>query len=210
MSAPIHALKDHSMIQHRGPEYERIQQVCRCLEEARTKGELATLLVREISQYSLFDLQVIMGRIRHEIHRLPSTYRKSAGPFLLSQIVDSHHSLLTMYTRGDFQAMTRPIPTRDVYLSFVAMIPEGCYAGDIRDVYLPQFHSPMHRLFYYLLSAFDMFVLEQPGHPVGTPFPGGMRVEERDGIFICPVRDKEKEVFFSICNFCPAHQREGV
>lgn len=198
------------MIQSRGPEYTRIQQVCRILEEARTKGELATLLAREISQYSLFDLQVIMGRIRHEIHRLPSTYRKSAGPFLLSQIVDAHHSLLTMCTRGDFQAMTRPIPTKDVYFSFLAMIPEGCYAGDIHDVYLPQFHSPMHRLFYYLLSAFVMFVLEQPGHPVGTPFPGGMRVEERDGIFICPVRDKEKEVFFSICNFCPAKQMEGV
>jgi len=24
------------------------------------------------------------------------------------------------------------------------------------------------------------------------------------------VRDKEKEVFFSICNFCPAKQMEGV
>ena len=198
------------MIQSHGPEYERILEICRDLEKATTKGELGMLLAREISRYSLFDLQVIMGRIRYEIHRLPPAYRKAAGPYLLSQIVDTHHSLLTMCTRGDFQAMARPIQARDLYLSFIAMIPRGCYAGDIRDVYLPQFHSPMHRLFYYLLAMFAMYVLEQPGHPVGTPFPGGMKIEEREGAFICPVRDKEKEVFFSICNFCPAKQMEGV
>jgi len=53
-----------------------------------------------------------------------------------------------------------------------------------------------------------MFVLERPGHPVGTPFPGGQKIEEKNGKFICPVRDKHRDVFFSLCNFCPATQSE--
>jgi uncharacterized protein (UPF0305 family) len=40
------------------------------------------------------------------------------------------------------------------------------------------------------------------------PFPGPFFVEEKNGIYFCPIRDKEKDVFYSICNFCPARQSE--
>jgi uncharacterized protein (UPF0305 family) len=53
-----------------------------------------------------------------------------------------------------------------------------------------------------------MFVLDEPGHPVGMPFPGGFSVEQRGKDYYCLIRDKEKEVFYSICNFCPALQTE--
>jgi uncharacterized protein (UPF0305 family) len=33
-------------------------------------------------------------------------------------------------------------------------------------------------------------------------------VEERDGEYYCPVREKEDEVETSICPFCPAKQSE--
>lgn len=196
------------MIPVRGPEWERIQEICRRMSGAVTRGELGTLLAREVSSYSLFDLQVIMGRVRYEIHRLPPAYRRLAGPFLLSQIVDAHHSLLTMCTGGAFQGMVQPIRDRDAFLSYFEMVPEGCYAFDIKAEYLPQFHSPMHRLFYYLLAGFVMFVLESPGHPIKTPFPGGQKVEEKNGVFLCPVRDRHRDVFFSLCNFCPAIQSD--
>jgi uncharacterized protein (UPF0305 family) len=53
-----------------------------------------------------------------------------------------------------------------------------------------------------------MFVLEEPGHPVGMPFPGGYTIEKRGGEYYCLIRDREKEVLHSICNFCPAKQSE--
>lgn len=67
-----------------------------------------------------------------------------------------------------------------------------------------------HRLFYYLVSAFTMFLLDHPGHPMGMPFPGGFKVEEHNVTFFCLIRDHEKEVTCSICNFCPAHQTAGM
>jgi uncharacterized protein (UPF0305 family) len=53
-----------------------------------------------------------------------------------------------------------------------------------------------------------MFVLDQPGHPIGTPFPGGFTVRQQGDEFYCPIREKEKDIWYSICNFCPAKQDE--
>ncbi|MDD5419941.1 MAG: DUF2115 family protein, partial [Methanomicrobiaceae archaeon] len=59
-------------------------------------------------------------------------------------------------------------------------------------------------LLYYLLAGFAIFVLGRPAHAAGTPFPGGLQVEERDGVFFCPIRDREDDVETAICPFCPA------
>ncbi|RQD84155.1 MAG: DUF2115 domain-containing protein [Methanocalculus sp. MSAO_Arc2] len=66
--------------------------------------------------------------------------------------------------------------------------------------------TPMGRLLYYLLSCFVIFVLGEPGHPIGTPFPGGFKVELKRGVICCPVREKEDEVPYALCRFCPAEQ----
>jgi len=188
--------------------YEEICRSCRRISAAQTRGEAGTLMAQEISTFSLFDLQVIMGRVRYEVHRLPPRYRKVAAPYLLGQIVDAHHELLIMCARGEFSRMVQPIREKDVYDSYFSMVPDGCFVFESHREYLPQFHSPRHRLFYYILAGFAMFVLERPGHPVGTPFPGGLSVRENNGKFYCPIRDKEKDVFFALCNFCPAVQDE--
>jgi len=187
---------------------DEIRRSCQKISAAKTRGEAGICMAQEISTFSLFDLQVIMGRVRYEVHRLPPRYRKIAAPYLLGQMVDAHHNLLLTCTNGGFSRMVQPIRDRTAYESYFAMVPEGCFVFDYSREYLPQFHSPRHRLFYYILSGFTMFVLEKPGHPVGTPFPGGLSVKERNGSYYCPVRDKQKEVFFALCNFCPAKQDE--
>jgi uncharacterized protein (UPF0305 family) len=66
------------------------------------------------------------------------------------------------------------------------------------------------RFLNYLLAAFCMFVLNEPGHPVGTPFPGGDAVQLIDGIYYCPVREKAGDVDSALCPFCPARQTPGI
>jgi uncharacterized protein (UPF0305 family) len=184
----------------------RVTETCRKLVVARTRGELGLLIAEELLKFSVFDLQVICGRIYHEIDRLPSPYREAVRPYFLQQFYESHHQILLMYRSGIFPDMNTPIKDRSVFREYMALIPSGCFSRDQRSDYVPHLSSPIQTLFYYLVAGFSMFVLERPGHPVGMPFPGGFRVEERGGEFFCPVRDKEKEVPFSICNFCPAVQ----
>ena len=61
-------------------------------------------------------------------------------------------------------------------------------------------------LIFYIASLYATFILEESIHPVGTPFPGSLKVEERDGKFLCPVRDANIDTPNAVCNICLAEQ----
>jgi uncharacterized protein (UPF0305 family) len=175
---------------------------------ACTKGDLGKILASEVARYSQFDLQVIGGRLNGEIDRLPSPYRENIRPFFRDQLFGAHHRLMKMERSGEFDRMGTPLRDPESFGKFCSMIPEGCRSWNDAGERNPYFRNPKNRLFYYLIATFTMFVLDEPGHPVGMPFPGGFRVEHRGRDYYCLIRDKEKEVFYSICNYCPALQSE--
>jgi len=185
-----------------------IQDTAERISSANTQGELGCLIAREMGNYSLFDLQIIGGRLNCEIERLPSPYREKIRPFFRQQIFGAHHRLLHMNQMGEFSRLDHPLVDREMFRQFCSMIPEGCHSWKDESERNPYFRNPKNRLFYYLIAAFTMFVLEEPGHPVGMPFPGGFTVEQRGQEYYCLIRDREKEVPYSICNFCPARQNE--
>ena len=61
-------------------------------------------------------------------------------------------------------------------------------------------------LIYAIVSLYTTFVLEEPIHPVGTPFPGSLKVEEKDGVFYCPVKEANLESPNAVCKMCIAEQ----
>jgi uncharacterized protein (UPF0305 family) len=186
-----------------------IRSICDRLGASVTKGELARNIACEVEKYSVFDLQVICGRLHHEIEHLPSPYREAVRPFFIEQLFGTHHRLLQMIRSGSYHnTLQEPVSDPAVFSEYLHMVADACFCRELRSEYIPEFNTPYQGLFYYLMAAFQMFVLDLPGHPVGMPFPGGFRVEQRAGGFYCPVRDKEKEVLHSICNFCPAKQTE--
>ena len=63
-------------------------------------------------------------------------------------------------------------------------------------------------LIYGIISIYTTFILEEPIHPVGTPFPGSLYVEEKDGKFFCPVKDANLESPNAVCKMCIAEQLE--
>ena len=63
-------------------------------------------------------------------------------------------------------------------------------------------------LIYGIISIYTTFILEEPIHPVGTPFPGSLYVEEKDGKFYCPVKDANMESPNAVCKMCIAEQLE--
>lgn len=63
-------------------------------------------------------------------------------------------------------------------------------------------------LIYGIVSLYTTFILEEPIHPVGTPFPGSLYVEEKDGKFYCPVKDANLESPNAVCKMCIAEQLE--
>jgi hypothetical protein len=185
-----------------------VQRVAQILITARTKRDLGQILYEEITRYTLTDLQVIGGRLHTELIRLPRSYRDRVGPYLTDQILGGYHRLITCHRSGRFQTMSEPIADLDLFVKFCEIIPVGCTQWDDTASRMPIQYTIRHRLFYYLIGAFTMFILDQPGHPVGMPFPGGFQVEEKKGKYFCLIRDHEKEVPYSLCNFCPALQSD--
>ncbi|WP_321507348.1 DUF2115 domain-containing protein [uncultured Methanoregula sp.] len=186
----------------------QIQLAVSRVRGAETKGMLGILLAKETLSYSLFDLQIIGGRLNSEVEKLPSPYRESILPFFRQQLFGRHHQLIGKYRSGVFTRMNAPLRDKELFWKFCDVIPEGCFSKDDIHERNPYFRNPRNHLFYYLVAAFTMFVLDEPGHPVGMPFPGGYTVEQRGRDYYCLIRDKEKEIPHSICNFCPALQNE--
>lgn len=189
---------------------ERIDEAVAKLRAAGTKGELGGAISSEILKYSLYELQVIGGKVRQEIDKLPLPYREKVRPYFQQQLFDIYNRLMSMQRSGDFSKMTEKVKDPVLFGEYLDMIPGGCFNDPETTGTDFNFEDPVKALFYYLLSCYAMFVLDEPGHPVGTPFPGGFAVEKRGDEYYCPIRDKEEEVPFSICNFCPARQMEGV
>ena len=185
-----------------------IRAVAQRLCSARTRGELGAILADEAAKYSLFELQVIGGRMYMEVEKLPQPYRDRIRPYFAQQLFGTHHRLIAMARAGGFQRMNTRITDPVTFVEFCRMLPTGCFSWDDQSERNPHFRNPKNRLFYYLMAAFSMFVLDEPGHPVGMPFPGGFSVEKRADGYYCLIRDKEKEIVYSICNFCPAKQAE--
>ena len=182
-------------------------RTAQALSSCQTKGELGTVIGTVIEQYSGYELQVISTRIRREVDCLPNPYREAFRPYADEWLFGRHHRLLVLKRNSGFTKMNDPISDRETFLAFCAMIPNGCKTATEEQPHdnLPR-RTETDQLFYYLLSAFTMFVLDEPGHPIGTPFPGGFRVKKENGEILCPIRDKEEEILHSICNFCPAVQ----
>lgn len=197
-----------ALMEEFGEDAAHIRAIARRLCSARTRGELGAVIAGEVQKFSLFEMQVIGGRMYAEVEKLPSPYRERIRPYFTEQIFGAYHRLLAMNREGKFQAMGSPLTDPATFVEFCRMIPLGCFSQDDPSERNPCFRNPRNRLFYYLMAAFTMFVLDEPGHPAGMPFPGGFSVEKRKDGYYCLIRDKEKEIFWSICNFCPAKQTE--
>ena len=65
-------------------------------------------------------------------------------------------------------------------------------------------------LIYVITSLYTTFILEEPIHPVGSEFPGNLKVENRNGTFLCPVKDNQKDNENAICHLCIAEQTPDI
>ncbi|MDV2481713.1 DUF2115 domain-containing protein [Methanoculleus sp. Wushi-C6] len=180
----------------RGPA--GIRRACARLRPATTRRELAAALYREVSGYSLFDLQAMRGRMERDLQSVPAGYRRRLYPRMMEMIFETHHTLIATMRRGNPELEDGPLA--EEFQDFCGMVERTCLNTDEEEEHL--------ELLYFLLAAFNIFVLGRPAHPVGTPFPGGLEVEVRDGEYLCPVREKADDVSNALCPYCPAKQSE--
>ncbi len=174
--------------------------VCARVRAAGTKADLAAVLYREIACYSLYDLQDLRGMVERDLAHVPDAYRLKLYPRIMEQIFGTHHALVRLTRNGDLDRLHGSLDGR--FREFCDMVERACRARTTA-------RQRRLELLYFLLAAFNLFVLDLPGHPVGTPFPGGLEVEVRDGEYLCPIRERADDVENALCPYCPAKQSDG-
>lgn len=178
---------------------DQIALSCRRMQQADTKGELISLLTTEVKRFSLRDLETMYARFEEKTRNLPKHYRDLLLPKVNEQIFSAHHRLLLLARNGAGDEEETPLQkAAEPYFRMVeTAVREKAKTNDPTFLYLK-----------YLLAGFTIFVMEEPAHPIGTPFPGGQIVDAWEGEYLCPVRDKADGIPFALCPFCPASQSE--
>jgi len=182
-------------------ESEKIRDECTTLNRITTRGELGEFISRITLRYSPKDLQQMKRNFGIRIRDITPEYRDQLELKIAEHLTGTWHTILLMKQQGIFATMTEPLTERQQ--EFWNMVIAQCEAaGTGEGVGL--------RFLKFLLAGFCMFVLREPGHAVGTPFPGGDKVECIDGVYYCPVREKADDVQASLCPFCPALQTPEI
>jgi uncharacterized protein (UPF0305 family) len=165
-----------------------------------TRGELGMKIVVLVLRHSPADIQQMKRNFGKKVEELTPEYRDRLTQKINEHLLGTYQTIRQRYQQGSLGTM-RDVVTY-MQKSYWDMVAGRCTAA--RD------SNPRIRFLNYLLAAFCMFVLDEPGHPVGTPFPGGDTVQLNDGVYYCPVREKAGDVDSALCPFCPACQTPAI
>ncbi|HJJ39140.1 MAG TPA: DUF2115 domain-containing protein [Methanocorpusculum sp.] len=178
-----------------------IRDVCQHLAAAESGGEAVSLIIHALRRFTIYDLVKVGASIRAEVEKLPEPY-KSRYRTYAQDLLTKYHELMSSIKEG----VSFSITDKSLWKKYWQSAAEYLLIRDTDP--RSQIANPAGRFFYRLVYAYVMLIAGKPGHPVGTPFPGGGRVREENGEILCPIRDKEKDLPEALCNFCPAKQDE--
>ena len=172
---------------------------CLDLQQATTRGDLGAKIATLVLRHSPNDIQQMKRNFGKKVQDLTPEYRDLLTKKINEHLLGTYQTIRLRNQQGAFGAMTEPVtPLRKSYWE---MVSAQCTGED---------SNPRIRFHNFLLAAFCMFVQNEPGHAVGTPFPGGDTVKLIDGVYYCPVREKAGDVDAAICPFCPALQTPAI
>jgi uncharacterized protein (UPF0305 family) len=177
----------------------QVAEECRILQRATTRGDLGRKIAALVLQYSPADIQRMQRNFSRKVQDLDPAYRDRLTKKINEHLLGTFETIRLRQQQGSFTAMKDAVTP--LHRSYWEMVTGQCAAGE---------GNPRIRFLHYLLAAFCMFVLREPGHPAGTPFPGGDTVQLIDGVWYCPVRENAGDVDAALCPFCPARQTPAI
>lgn len=162
-------------------------------EENITANSVLEILKKYSSRITVFDMMDFSSHVIEENKYVHESYRE-----------DSEKSYIESFLLR-VNAISRDTHDYRKYIdkeSFIEAIEvlKSNYENETRPSEIK------HLLIFYLASFYATFVLEEPIHLIGTPFPGSLKIEEKNGKFYCPVKDANLESPNAVCKMCLAKQ----
>ena len=160
-----------------------------------SKDDLMVVLKEELSDVSVFDLMIISAEIIENNKYVQKSYQEKSKKIYVDSFINRVNEIRSNDT------VYNDYFDRD---DFVEKL------NQLKDIYK---HSSLDRknkspIINLVVSLYTTFVLDEPIHPIGTPFPGSLEVIMENGVYYCPVKEANIDTPNSVCRLCIAEQLE--
>jgi len=178
-----------------------IAQKCLQLQLVKNRGELGEHIALLVLQHSPAEIQRMNQNFSNKVKNITPEYRDLLTKKINEHLLGTYQRIRLLQQQGIFKTMHEPVTEQQKkYWDMAGVQCQGDDGGD----------APEIRFLKYLLAGFCMLVLNEPGHPAGTPFPGGDTVQFTGSVYYCPVREKANDVNAALCPYCPALQTPEI
>jgi uncharacterized protein (UPF0305 family) len=175
--------------------FKNLESLKELHESVHDKQTLLSILKKELTHYSVFDLMTIQTHLEQECRYLPPRYKKMFKEKMVEQLFVNYKKIIS---NSNFQNQELDQNQyRDFLKNFKNKLDTTNNGNGSRMIVL-----------YYLCALYNIFITQTPPHPVGTPFPGGFFVEKIGEEYYCPVKDKQEDNDEALCRFCIAKQTD--
>lgn len=164
-----------------------------------TKNDLIKILKKYASIISVYDLMMAAAHIRKDGEYIQPQYREKYLEIYVKYFIMRMKEVLESEKNSN-----SPIDKHNFVDSFYLLEKtfENEKISNDKDDKFP--------LIYVITALYTTFILEEPIHPVGSEFPGSLKVEEMNGEYFCPVKDNQKDNPNAICHLCLAEQTPDI
>ena len=164
-----------------------------------TKNDVMAILKKYARIISPYDLMLATARMREDGKYIQSQYREK-----YLEIYIRYFIMRMKEVADNNENMADEI---DVYTLDEAypLLVKSFDENRINDN-----HDDKFPLIYVITSLYTTFILEEPIHPVGSEFPGSLKVTEENNTYYCPVKDNQKDNPNAICHLCLAEQTPNI
>ena len=164
-----------------------------------TKSELMDLLRKYAKIISVYDLMMATAHMRKDGEYVHASYREKYLEIYVKYFIMRMKEVLENDNYDD-----SPID-KQAFDECFPMLERTFEKERLYDSKEDKFP-----LIYVITALYTTFILEEPIHPVGSEFPGSLKVEEINGEYFCPVKDNQKDNVNAICHLCLAEQTPDI
>jgi uncharacterized protein (UPF0305 family) len=158
-----------------------------------SKDDLMIVLKEELSDVSVFDLMIISAEIIENNKYVQKSYQEKSKKIYVDSFINRVNEIRSNDTVYDDYF------NRDDFVEKLNDLKDICkIASKGRKNKIP--------LINLVVSLYTTFVLDEPIHPIGTPFPGSLEVIMENGVYYCPVKEANIDTPNSVCRLCIAEQ----
>jgi uncharacterized protein (UPF0305 family) len=158
--------------------------------------ELLKKLKKDAMEFSIHDLMNVRVFLERDMQYLPKDYKES---YLKNQIMYFINTLNDIRKINIDNIVDYNIDKNTLNKLFDRIDRFKCgVKGEESFIKLSKIVVP------YLI-----FMAKKPLHPVGMRFPGGKHIVEKNGVYYCPVKNRQKNEY-SLCEFCVCEDIEKL